>query len=106
MDLAAAVVVVELARDRPSGVREQARDGVAERGLPAVADVQRTGWIRGHELDVDRLALPAVARPNSARREDLGERARDRAARAEVDEPRARDPRPSTPARRQSSIAQ
>ena len=29
---------------------------LAERGLPAVADVKRTGRVRGHEFQHDRLA--------------------------------------------------
>ena len=38
-DLRAGVVVVELARDTPSGPLEQRRDGVAKGGLPAMANV-------------------------------------------------------------------
>ena len=63
LDLHAGVVVVELARDIPAGPLEQRRDSVAERGLPAVTDVQRASWIRGHELDVHWLAVAGVASP-------------------------------------------
>ena len=47
---------------------EQRRDRVAERGLAAVADVQRAGRIGRHELDDDALAGARVAAPDSGRR--------------------------------------
>ena len=55
-DLHARVVVVELAMHVVALRFEQVRERVAERGLTAVADVQRTGRIRRHELDEHALA--------------------------------------------------
>ena len=92
-DLTAAVVVVELAAHLPAGPLEQRRDGVAERGLAAVADVQRARGVRGHELDVD-LLMPAdvafpVVRPGG---DDRRQHAHDlRFGQKEVDEPRSGD---------------
>src|SRR5258708_2328669 len=57
VDLGAGIVVVELARDRVSLGFEQRRDRIAERALPAVADVQRPGRVRRHEFHLDLLAL-------------------------------------------------
>ena len=62
LDLLACVVVVELARDRRALPLEQRRHRVTERGLAAVADVQRACRIRGDELDDHPLAR-ARARP-------------------------------------------
>src|SRR5690606_17394037 len=50
-DLLAGIVVVVLAIDLPPGPIEHLRDRVAERCLPAVADVQRPRRIRRDELD-------------------------------------------------------
>src|SRR6478752_5798028 len=61
MDLLTGVVVVELARYVATLPFEQRGDRVAERRLPPVADVQRTGRIRRHELDDDALAGARVA---------------------------------------------
>ncbi|CAM2147879.1 hypothetical protein PT2222_10321 [Paraburkholderia tropica] len=55
-DLHARVVVVELAVHVVALRAEHVRDGVAERGLTAVADVQRTGGIGRDELDQHALA--------------------------------------------------
>ena len=55
-DLLPGVVVVELARDVAALPLEQVRDGVAERRLPAVTDVERSGRIGRDELDDDALA--------------------------------------------------
>ena len=58
-----------------------------------MANVQRSGWIRGHELDVDGALLAGVGATvlvagRDYRTESLGEHVRDN---TEVDEPRARD---------------
>jgi hypothetical protein len=55
-DLLARVVVVELAVRLPAGPGQELGDGVAERGLATVADVQGTGRVRGNELDEDGFA--------------------------------------------------
>ena len=51
LDLRARVVVIELARDCVALRFEQRGDGVAERCLPPVADVQRAGGVGGDEFD-------------------------------------------------------
>src|SRR5882672_2376180 len=61
LDLRSGVVVIELARDGATLRLEQARYRVAERRLPAMADVQRTGGIGGNELDHHALAAMSVA---------------------------------------------
>src|SRR2546430_9377801 len=91
-DLGAAIVVIEFARDAPPRPVEQRRDRIAQRGLPAVAYVQRTGGIGRDELDVHGPALPGVA-PSVAvagrqhRLEHAGELG---FGEEEVDEPRSR----------------
>ena len=75
LDLLAGVVVVELARDRAPCHSSSVRDRVAERRLPAVADVQRAGRIRGDELDHHALAATRVAAAEAlARGEDVAAR--------------------------------
>src|SRR5437899_855040 len=78
-DLGAAIVVIEFARDAPPRPVEQRRDRIAQRGLPAVAYVQRTGGIGRDELDVHGPALAGVLETVLAAGEE------------EVDEPRSRD---------------
>nr|GEU28637.1 hypothetical protein [Tanacetum cinerariifolium] len=56
LDLHAGVVVIELAGDVVTLGAEQRRQGVAQRGLAAVAHVQRTGRVGGHEFDDHALA--------------------------------------------------
>ena len=104
-DLRAGVVVVELSRDAPAGRAEQRADRVAERGLSAVADVQRSGRIRRDEFDVHGALLAGVRTSvliarRDQRTESLGEHVR---GNAKVDEPRARrSPRVLIPARAKS----
>ena len=91
LDLDAGVVVVEFTRDAPSIPLEQRRDGVTERGLPAMPDVQRSCRIGAHELDDDGLVAArrraAVRRAGGDERGDaVCHRAR---VQAEVDEARA-----------------
>ena len=62
-DLRAGVVVVELARHAPAGGLEQRAERIAERGLPAVADVQRPGWVGRDELDQHLARAAGVRRP-------------------------------------------
>src|SRR5207237_6055492 len=57
-DLPTAVVVVELARHRPSSPFEQRGDGVPQRGLPPVADMQRPSRIRRDEFDIYGPTIP------------------------------------------------
>src|SRR5215212_1159779 len=47
------VVVVELARNLPTRDFEQSRNRIAKRSLAAMTHVQRSGWIRRNEFDVD-----------------------------------------------------
>ena len=61
LDLLARVVVVELARHAAPCHSSSVAIGIAQRSLPAVADMQRTGRVRGHELDHDALAFTLVA---------------------------------------------
>ncbi len=56
MDLHARVVVVKLAAHVPAARGEQARDAIADRGVAAVADMQRTGRIGRDEFDAGHLA--------------------------------------------------
>ena len=51
--LDAAVVDVELRRDRGAGRRQHAGDGIAHRRPPGVAEVEGPGRVGGDELDVD-----------------------------------------------------
>ena len=74
LDLLAGVVVVELARHRVALRLEQRRDRVAQRRLPAVADVQRPRRIRRDELDHHALA---GVRRRPAERVALGQHPRD-----------------------------
>ncbi len=92
-DLAARVVVVELAAHAPAGPLEQRRDRITERGLPAVADVQRARGVCRHEFDVDGCAAANVALSIiRTRRENRGERADDlRVGEEKVDEAGSRD---------------
>ena len=63
VDLHARVVVIELARDLPALRGQQVADGVAQRGLPPVAHVQRAGGVGAdefHQHAVPALRLPAV----------------------------------------------
>ena len=55
-DLHAGVVVIELARDVVTLAMQQGRQGIAERTLASVADVQRAGRIGGNEFDQHLLA--------------------------------------------------
>ncbi len=55
VDLGAGVVVVKLARDRMALPLQQGRDRIAERRLAAMADVQGSGRVRGHELHLNLL---------------------------------------------------
>ena len=92
-DLAAPVVVVELARHAPTGPLEQRRDCVAQGRLTAVADVQRTGRVGRDELDVHGPTLPHIASPvalasREHRLEDAGEL---RCSEKKIDEPGAGD---------------
>jgi hypothetical protein len=57
-DLLTDVVEVVLARDPVAGRLEQRRDRVAGRGPASRTEVQRTGRVRRHELDVDVLGAP------------------------------------------------
>ena len=93
LDLHAGVVVVELARHLPAGPLEQRADRVAERGLAAVADVQRAGGIRAHELDDHRLARAASSGRTRRRRATSAVMPLRHGARVEpeVDEARAGD---------------
>ena len=61
--LAAGVVHVVLAVHAPAVGLEQVRDRRAEGGVPAVADVQRPGRVRGDELDDRAPAAAVVAAP-------------------------------------------
>ena len=60
-DLHAGVVVIELARDAPALRGQQVGQRIAERGLPGVAEVKRSGRIGGYELDHHLLASVRVA---------------------------------------------
>ena len=93
LDLLARIVVIELARHRKALRREQAADRIAQRRLPAMADVQRTGRVGGHEFDHHRFAQ---VRARQAERVELGEHPRDnrlprRRRQHDVDEARAGD---------------
>ena len=105
-DLPAAVVVVELARHPPTGPFEQRRDGVTERGLTAVTDVEWPGGIRRNELDVDGATLPHVAPPvRRSRRKKGRQRTHDlRLRQEEVDESGAGDFHLADQARRQLDV--
>ena len=101
LDLHARVVVVELARDFPTGPLEQRRDRVAQCGLAAVPDVQRTGGVRADELHDDGPARAtrraAVAFPGC---DERGDPLRDaRRIETEIDEARSRDLRRRDPRR-------
>src|SRR5690606_16961423 len=61
--LAPTVVVVELPVDVPAGPGQQRSDGVAERRLAAVAEMERTGGIGRDELHHDPPATALVAAP-------------------------------------------
>ncbi len=63
LDLLPGVVVVELPADAGALPLEQVREGIAERRLAAVADMERTGRVRRHELDQHALACPFAAAP-------------------------------------------
>ena len=102
LDLLARVVVVELARHLRPLPFEQRGDGITQRGLPAVADVERAGRVRGHELDHDAFTVAHVA---AAEALASGENFADdslarRRGEKEIDESRARDFRPGEPVRR------
>ncbi len=106
LDLIAGVVDVVLGRHRIAGEAQQARQRIADRGVPAVGDGDRAGRIGGQVLedDVRRLARGAPP-PVVARGEDGGQQALpERGRQAQVDEARPGDAglrqRPS-PARRQ-----
>ena len=93
LDLLARVVVIELARHRVALRREQAADRIAQRRLPAMADVQRTRRVGGYEFDHHRLAQ---MRARQAERIEFGEHPRDnrlprRRRQHDVDEARAGD---------------
>ena len=74
-DLRASVVVVELAIDVPAGVLEQRANRVAEGGLTAVADVQRTGGIGRHELHDHAFAVADIEAAEGIGRLENGEQA-------------------------------
>ena len=59
-DLAACVVHVELPFHLPAAAAHHPPEGVAVGAEPAVAHVQRTGRVRGHELDLHPLALAEI----------------------------------------------
>ncbi len=65
-DLHAGVVVVELARHRPALRLQQVADAVAERGVAAVAHVQRAGRVGRHELHHHALRRAAARWPNAS----------------------------------------
>ena len=93
LDLLPGVVVVELARHVGALPFDEARERVAQRRLPAVPDVQRSGRIGRDELDHHALAAPGVA---AAEPLALGEDVPDhrlprRAGDEDVDEPGAGD---------------
>ena len=71
---------------------EQGRKRRTEGGTPAVADMQRTGWIRGNEVDLAFIPLPLFAGTETFAllQNTLHHGVTDRAANEEVDEPRAR----------------
>ena len=54
--LPAGIVEVVLALDLVTGEGQQARERIADRGVPSVADREGTGGVRGHELHLDPLA--------------------------------------------------
>ena len=66
--LRAAVVDVELAGDLGAGAGQHPGERVTDRGPAGVAEVQRAGRVGRDELEVDRAALQAVARPVARRR--------------------------------------
>ncbi len=76
VDLPAGVVDVELAVDGVSGGEQQVAERGAVGGVPAVADVQRPGRVRRHELEQDPLAAagraPAVGVALVEGRAELG----------------------------------
>ena len=87
------IVVIELARDFVALRFQQCGKRVTERRLPAMADVQRSGRVRGHELDLDLLRfLRFPAAEGGARIQDLPDDLRFRGLlQADVDEAGARD---------------
>ena len=91
-DLRAGVVEIEFAVHLPPGPFEQAGDRIAQRRLPAVAQVERTRGIGGHELHHDLPSAPAgVAAVVLVRLPDLVKDPADRRfVEEEVEEPRAR----------------
>ncbi len=76
---------------------EQARDAVADHGLAAVAERERSRRVGGHELDLDARAGAAAARPNRRRPRAPDRRAR--AASTSFESQRFRKPGPATSAR-------
>ena len=63
LHLAAAVVEIIFARDVEAGALVEARDGVAEHGVAAVADGQGAGGIGGEKLDLDFFACAGAQLP-------------------------------------------
>src|SRR5207253_3503582 len=65
LDLRARIVVIELAQNRVALPFEQRRDGVTERRLAPMSDMQRPGRIRRDEFHDDPLAGVRIAAPES-----------------------------------------
>jgi hypothetical protein len=63
LHLRAAVLDVVLAMNIGTGELEDGREHVAERPATRVRERERTGGIRGHELDLDALAFQVDERP-------------------------------------------
>ena len=87
-DLRAGIVVVKLAIDVPSGPLEQRADGVAERSLTPVTDVEWPGRVGGHELDHHVHAVTNVDTSPRVRAFDDGKQSacKERRIEAKVDE--------------------
>src|SRR5262249_62343915 len=76
LELIAGVVDVELRRDPRALRAEQSRERVTDRGRARVDDHQRSGRIRGDELETNALRGLALTAPvRGARGENLAERA-------------------------------
>ena len=104
-DLAAGVVDVVLALDLVAGELEQPRERVAVGGVAAARRGQRPGRVGGDELDEDPLGLAAAPGRRARRRRRAGRRRPPVPAvgEEEVDEARARRPRPGRAAARRAA---
>ena len=93
VDLRAVVVEVVLARDDAALRLEDARQAVADGGPAGAADVQRTGRVRRHELEVHRDAVVegAAAVELAGLHDLLREHAGRRGIEGDVQESGARD---------------